>query len=266
MAWRHTWLCQPSPSLGPWWFITILKRCGLGAEIDAVAPWDCLCKAFRSEIVLDLYNQWGISALNILAFRKIYSYLSSLFPTLVIVYILTMSAPRNFRKILDIDPDSSDFTCVGIKPNGERCGVLKQFIGGEKISRASSLLTEMDTLPLRGSYLCLEELALNTLCPRWHSIAEYNHVAAITQLWTQKIQQLERKEAKDKASVIKETATRRAIAIEEKEASVKERLEEVTCMLLATHISRHLTLWPSRYLVYHSPHRQIAPLRLWRRI
>jgi hypothetical protein len=153
-----------------------------------------------------------------------------------------MSALRNFRKILDIDPDSPEFHCVAVTQKGKRCG--QKFLRNASISRASTLLSEMDTQPLEHSYHYLEELAFNTLCPRWHTKPGYSQVGTVTQLWTHKIQQLEREEARmAKNFVIKHPVTRIAEASEEIEASIKERIEEVTYMLLDIHTSWNLTMW-----------------------
>lgn len=166
-----------------------------------------------------------------------------------------MSTPRNFRKLLDVDPDARPFNCVGVTAGGERCGQF-MFDRGD-LSRASSLLTKMESQTLKGSYRYLEELAFLTLCPRWHRNPGYSQVALVTLRWTQKIQQREKEEAEMAMTfAMKQAIARKAVAAEEVKVTIKEeRTGKVTCMSLAIHLSQYLTLWSSRSLLPHRSHK-----------
>lgn len=173
-----------------------------------------------------------------------------------------MSAPRNFRKILDVDPDSPLFHCVGVKKNGEQCGQRKFFFAQNDIFQASSLLTKMDGETLKISYLYLEELAFLTLCPRWHRNPDYSQVGLVARRWRQKIQQLERDEAEMALkSPVNRSAARKPITMEEVKITIKEeRTEKVYCMSLDVHICQYLTCWPFRYLIQAGLHIREARL------
>jgi hypothetical protein len=149
-----------------------------------------------------------------------------------------MSAPRNFRKILDVDPDSPRFHCVGETRGGGRCG---QFMfSGSDLSQASAILTKMDSQTLKSSYRYLEELAFLTLCARWHRRPERSQIGLVTWRWRQKIQQLEKEEAEMALNLMtrRRPVAWKAVAVEEVMAAVKEeRTEKVTCTFLAAYLS-----------------------------
>ncbi|KIN01421.1 hypothetical protein OIDMADRAFT_145489 [Oidiodendron maius Zn] len=138
-----------------------------------------------------------------------------------------MSAPRNFRKILDVDPDSPLFHCVGVKKNGKQCGQRKFFFAQNDIFQASSLLTKMDGETLKISYLYLEELAFLTLCPRWHRKPDRSQVGLVARRWRQKIQQLERDEAEMALKPpVNRSAAQEPITMEEVKITIKEERTE----------------------------------------
>lgn len=140
-----------------------------------------------------------------------------------------MSVPRNFRIVLDVDPDSPGFHCVGTRKDGGPCG--QKMFSGSNLYHASSLLTEMDGRPLKDSYRYLEVLAFYTLCPRWHRKPGYSQVREVTLRWEEKIQQLERAEAElEKKPAVRQTVTRRSGAAEEGQ-SEKVSAEKVTYTL-----------------------------------
>jgi hypothetical protein len=104
-----------------------------------------------------------------------------------------MSAPRNFRKILDVDPQSPHFHCVGETKKGGRC--RQSFFSGDDRAEAGALLTKMDSKSLKSSYRYLDDLAFLTLCPRWHRKPGYSQVTSVSQRWRLMIQQYEAEEA-----------------------------------------------------------------------
>lgn len=97
-----------------------------------------------------------------------------------------MSVYWDFRSILDVYPDESGFTCVGITQKGARC--RQWMFSGRDLSCASGILDEMGAHKrLSSSYKYLEELAELTLCPRWHRKPGYSQVRSVTMQWKSKI-------------------------------------------------------------------------------
>jgi hypothetical protein len=114
-----------------------------------------------------------------------------------------MSANWDFRSILDVYPDRSSFTCVGVTQKGARCG--QRMFSGSDLSCASRLLDEMSTLrKLSSSYKYLEELAELTLCPRWHRKPGYSQVRSVSRRWQNKIAKIEREQ--EKTAMVKSDA------------------------------------------------------------
>jgi hypothetical protein len=143
-----------------------------------------------------------------------------------------MSVSRNFRKILDVDPDSPRFHCVGVK-DGNQCGQRKFFFKKDDLFQASSLLTKMDGETLKGSYRYLEEVAFLTLCPRWHRKPEYSQVGQVARRWTQKIQLLEKEEAELAMKFpAKLVSARKTVAAEEVKATIKDEGTEKVMRIL----------------------------------
>lgn len=111
-----------------------------------------------------------------------------------------MATYWNFREILDLYPESSEsshFTCVGMTKKGARC--RNSFISRNALSRAGELLDSMDRQKkLRSSFKHLEELAILTLCPRWHNgdHPANSQVSQTEDRWRSLIAQHERKLAR----------------------------------------------------------------------
>lgn len=104
-----------------------------------------------------------------------------------------MSAPRNFRKILNVDPQSPQFQCVGTTQKGKPCG--QSFFSRDDRAEAGALLNKMDSKSLKSSYLYIDDLAFLTLCPRWHRKPGYSQVTSVSQRWRLMIQKYEEEEA-----------------------------------------------------------------------
>ena len=170
-----------------------------------------------------------------------------------------MPAPRNFRKLLGVDPDAHEFKCVGVKEGGGRCGQRMLYTDDR-----SRVLTKMESQTLKGSYYYLNELASLTLCPGCIRNPGYSQVALVTWCWMKKIQLLEEKEA-DLAMkfTMKQAIAGKAVATQEVRVAIKEEgIEKVICMSLAIHLSQYLTLWSSRYLLPHRSHKVIDCLQM----
>lgn len=173
-----------------------------------------------------------------------------------------MSAPRDFRKILEVDPDSPEYHCVGMRKDGGQCGQRRFFFARDDLSQASVLLTKMDGQTLKDSYHYLEDLAFLMLCPRWHRKPGYSQVGQVARRWRQKIQQLERDEADIALKLLgKCTVAGKLVTAEEAKITIKEeRAEKVICMSQRVHTFQYLTMWSFRYLLQDSLCKRAARL------
>lgn len=155
---------------------------------------------------------------------------------------MTMLGLRNFRIILDVDPDSARPHCVGVRKDGGPCRLPMSTESDRP--QASALLTEMDGQTLKDSYSYLEELAFLTLCRRCHRKPGHSQVGIVVMRWAQKIQQVEKEEA-ELARILRsrQTNARNKGAIQELKVAVrKERTKMVICMLLVLYVTPYLTL------------------------
>jgi hypothetical protein len=135
-----------------------------------------------------------------------------------------MSAYWDFRSILDVYPDGSDFTCVGITQKGARC--RQRMFSGSDRSCASRILDEMDShKKLSSSRIYLEDLAGLTLCPRWHRKPGYSQVQSVTTRWKRDIAEYaaEVEEEQERATKVKS----RVLAEKKKtEVNIKVKLDK----------------------------------------
>lgn len=101
-----------------------------------------------------------------------------------------MSSNWDFRSILDVHPESDDFTCVTIKQdNSGRCHNRRPLLSDMDLSEAATILDVMDNLEsLKTSFGYLEELASRTLCVI-HSEREGENIGAICRIWQHRIMQ-----------------------------------------------------------------------------
>jgi hypothetical protein len=135
-----------------------------------------------------------------------------------------MSAPRNFRELLEVYPNSPKFQCPAYNKGGvKRCGRNKLFHGNARLLKAAGLLNEMDSRSLKSSYDDLDELANLTLCAGTHLEPASGQHTKVTQRWREKIQQCEREEAEKTATPRTERApTRRNVTAAERMAGLQK--------------------------------------------
>jgi len=157
-----------------------------------------------------------------------------------------MSAYWNFRQILDVYPDSSSFTCVGVTKAGARCG--QSFLRSSDLSEAARILNTLDRQKsLKSSFDYLEELAYLTLCPCWHQKPDRSQVGQVSQRWEARIAQygvLLRKQAEN-AAILK---SKRALAkvkgkAEELAQELKEEKKDIVRSAAAITAQLQLTLY-----------------------
>ena len=134
-----------------------------------------------------------------------------------------MSAPRNFRELLEVYPDSPKFKCPAYTKKGRRCSRNKLFHGNAKLLEATTLLDEMDRRSLKSSYDDLDKLANLMLCSRTHNKPSSGQLTKVTQRWREKIRQCEREEAEKTATPRTERAlTRPYVASAERIAGLQK--------------------------------------------
>ncbi|KAE8448437.1 hypothetical protein EG329_009502 [Mollisiaceae sp. DMI_Dod_QoI] len=96
------------------------------------------------------------------------------------------------RAVLDINPESGGFTCVGITQQGRRC--KNSFISRASLEEAGNILDELPAIARsrrRSAELPprLSRLAYLTLCPRWHR-DRIPQVIPVAERWLATIQHL----------------------------------------------------------------------------
>lgn len=171
---------------------------------------------------------------------------------------MIMPASRNFRKVLGVDPDSSNPHCVGVRKDGGQCGLPMSNMSDRP--RASALLTKMDTQALTDSYRDLEELAFLTLCSRWHRKPSHSQVGQVATRWRQKIQQFEREEeeiammARSRPALARKEATAEIMKVTVKNG----RNEMVICVSLDFICLPTSNFLVFRYLLRDNTHRRTA--------
>ncbi|KAG9247963.1 hypothetical protein BJ878DRAFT_111850 [Calycina marina] len=129
-----------------------------------------------------------------------------------------MSTNWNFREILDINPDSNDFECVGINASDDStCFNKRPLLSEMGLAKACGVLNQMDHVgSLKASFNHLDELARLCLCVV-HSDAGTEH---ITTFWKKKVVHHMKKEV----TAIARPKTRRPI---EKQRGNSQSLDAV---------------------------------------
>jgi hypothetical protein len=138
----------------------------------------------------------------------------------------------DFRNILDVNPDSYTFTCVGTTKKGTRCGNKRPFLATADLAGAARLLDTMDrSSRLKSSYQYLEELADFCLCKRWHRGAQ---TAQVVRRWEYCITeyaeaiQKERRRA-ERIAAKQKLEDMKKIAMQLQDQLIEENKENVSC-------------------------------------
>lgn len=105
-----------------------------------------------------------------------------------------MTVYWNFRDILDVYPEASDFTCVGTTLEGERCTYnIEKY---HERPAAGRILDKMDQCKsLKSSDRYLEDLAALALCSHYHrKPGKFYQIDSMISEWRSMIKQYQKEE------------------------------------------------------------------------